>query len=76
MGDTLESSLGDDQEELEAEADDEVDKIMFEITDGKLGQATSTANLGSLEAPEPAEAEQEPEDMERMQAALEGLLKG
>lgn len=76
LDDTLESSLGEDEDELEAEADEEVDKIMFEITDGKLGQAQSTAKLGSLESPEPAQEIEQPEDMERMQAALEGLLKG
>jgi charged multivesicular body protein 3 len=31
-------SVGDD-EELEEEADAEVDKVLFELTDGKLGQA-------------------------------------
>ena len=28
-----------DDEELEEEADAEVDKVLFELTDGKLGQA-------------------------------------
>jgi hypothetical protein len=37
LDDTLEA-VGDD-EELEEEADAEVDKVLFEITDGKLGQA-------------------------------------
>lgn len=31
----------EDDEELEAEADAEVDKVLFELTDGKLGQAGS-----------------------------------
>lgn len=30
---------GLDDEELEEEADAEVDKVLFELTDGKLGQA-------------------------------------
>lgn len=30
---------GLDDEELEEEADEEVDKVLFELTDGKLGQA-------------------------------------
>lgn len=77
MEDTLESGpLGEDEDELEAEADEEVDKIMYEITDGKLGQAKSTAELGSLEGPEPAQEVEEPEDMEKMKAALEGLIRG
>ena len=28
-----------DDEELEQEADEEVDKVLYELTDGKLGQA-------------------------------------
>ena len=36
MEDTLQM---DDDEELEAEADEEVEKVLFELTDGKLGQA-------------------------------------
>ena len=36
LEDTLD--IGDD-EELEEEADAEVDKVLFELTDGKLGEA-------------------------------------
>lgn len=36
MEETME---GLDDEELEEEADEEVDKVLFELTDGKLGQA-------------------------------------
>lgn len=36
MEDTLQM---DEDEELEAEADEEVEKVLFELTDGKLGQA-------------------------------------
>lgn len=36
LEDTLEM---DDDEELLEEADAEVDKVLFELTDGKLGQA-------------------------------------
>ena len=36
MEETLDSV---DDEELEEEADAEVDKVLFELTDGKLGQA-------------------------------------
>ena len=36
LDDTLEM---DDDEELEEEADEEVDKVLFDLTNGKLGQA-------------------------------------
>jgi hypothetical protein len=41
MEDTLEGL--DDGEELEEEADAEVDKVLFELTDGKLGQMGSVS---------------------------------
>lgn len=37
MDETLEGL--DDDEELEEEADEEVEKVLFQLTDGKLGQA-------------------------------------
>jgi hypothetical protein len=40
MEDVLEM---DEDEELEEEADGEVDKILFELTDGKLGMAGSVS---------------------------------
>ena len=36
LEDTLEM---DEEEEIEEEADAEVDKVLFELTNGKLGQA-------------------------------------
>jgi len=39
LDDTLEAM--DDDEELEEEADEEVEKVLFDITDGKLGLAGS-----------------------------------
>lgn len=33
----------DEDEEIEAEADAEVDKVLFDLTDGKLGQAGTVA---------------------------------
>lgn len=44
LDDTMEGL--DDEEELEDEAQDEVDKVLFQITDGKLGQ--STGAVGAL----------------------------
>lgn len=40
LDDTMES-LDDDEDELEDEAQEEVDKVLWQITDGKLGQADS-----------------------------------
>lgn len=80
MEDTLEASaLGDDQD-VEEEAQAEVDNVLYEITDGKLGQADSTQKLPTLERPQAAEdaAENGPEaeHIESMQSALSGLLRG
>jgi charged multivesicular body protein 3 len=68
MEDTLDSGvLGEDEDELETEAEGEVDKVQSDA-------------LPSLQAPEPAaQAEdegKEREDMQRMQEALDGLLRG
>ena len=41
MDDTL---AVEEDEELEEEADAEVDKVLFELTNGKLGQAGSVQN--------------------------------
>lgn len=39
MEEMLEETIQlDDDEELEEEADAEVDKVLYELTDGKLGQ--------------------------------------
>ncbi|UZJ56127.1 hypothetical protein CBS101457_005447 [Exobasidium rhododendri] len=79
MEDTLESGvLGEDEEEMEEEAQGEVDKILFELTDGKLGQVQADT-LPELRGPEPVIQEdegREKEDMQRMQDALDGLLRG
>lgn len=80
MEDTMDSGmLGEDEDELEEEAQGQVDKVLFELTDGKLGQA-STSALPELTQPQVEEPvntrQQEEEDMQRMQAALDGLLKG
>ncbi|CAO1631694.1 unnamed protein product [Parajaminaea phylloscopi] len=81
LEDTLDSgALGEDEDELEDEAQAQVDKVLFELTDGKLGQAASTDPLPDLVAPQTsqptASRQEEEEDMQRMQAALDGLLKG
>ena len=76
MQDTLESSVlaDDDPIELEAEADAEVYQVLYELTDGKLGEAGTTAHL-----PQPAvagTASREQDDLDQIQAALHGLLHG
>ena len=40
MDEMMEDMLdGEEDEEIEQEADEEVDKVLFELTNGKLGQA-------------------------------------
>lgn len=62
-----------DDDEIEEEADAEVDKVLFELTDGKLGQA------GRVGGELPAQKEDEEEDvaeMQRMQREMQDLLSG
>lgn len=65
----------EDSEEIEEEAQGEVDKVLWELTDGKLGEAPSVP----LSAPnEPAETsrvqdEDEEEELEDMKTRLEAL---
>ena len=78
MEDTLDSGvLGEDEDELEEEAQEEVDKVLYQLTDGKLGQANTTDHLPDLAIEDPKlNEEQEQQNMQRMQAALDGLLRG
>lgn len=39
MEEMMDDMLEDDEDELEEEADAEVEKVLFDITDGKLGAA-------------------------------------
>ncbi|KLT42939.1 hypothetical protein CC85DRAFT_273625 [Cutaneotrichosporon oleaginosum] len=70
MEEMMEETMdGLDDEELEEEADEEVEKVLFELTDGKLGQA------GRVGAELPAEEEVENEaEMERMRREMNDLL--
>lgn len=87
MEETLDSVDAD--EELEEEADAEVDKVLFELTDGKLGQAGKVGSdlpvsvyasylyLGGwvLKAKAQKEDEEESEEeMARMQREMRELL--
>ena len=40
MVDETMEGLDEDAEDLEEEADEEIEKVLFEITNGKLGEAT------------------------------------
>ncbi|MBZ3883614.1 Charged multivesicular body protein 3 [Sciurus carolinensis] len=76
LEDTFESM--DDQEEMEEEAEMEIDKILFEITAGALGKAPSKVT-DALPEPEPqgamaaSEDEEEEEALEAMQSRLATL---
>uniref|UniRef100_A0A671WBD5 Charged multivesicular body protein 3 n=1 Tax=Sparus aurata TaxID=8175 RepID=A0A671WBD5_SPAAU len=73
--DTFESM--EDGEEMEEAAEEEVDKILFEITAGALGKAPSkvTDALPEMEPPGAAAAsdEESEEDIEEMQSRLAAL---
>lgn len=75
LEDTFESM--EDGEEMEEEAEAEVDKILFEITAGALGKAPSKVT-DALPVIQPAAAaaaseDESEEDMEAMQSRLEAL---
>ncbi|KAL1731058.1 Snf7 family [Schizophyllum commune] len=63
----------EEDEELEEEADEEVDKVLFDITNGKLGQAGAVGT--ELPAAESKEEEEEAE-LEKYRQQLSGLLSG
>lgn len=70
LEDTFESM--EDQEELEDAAQEEVDKILFEVTSGVLGQAGPVA-AGTLPTKDTAEAVSDDEEIDDMQSRLEAL---
>ena len=73
LEDTMETVTESD--EMEEEAQEEVDKILFELTAGKLGAAPSVGKetLPSPAPPEREEEDSEEDDMEEMQSRLEAL---
>jgi len=71
LDDTLEGL--DEDEELEEEAEAEVDRVLYEITDGKLGVAGAGKELPTLTDEQEEINDQE---MARMQAQLNSLLSG
>ncbi|KAG0140853.1 hypothetical protein CROQUDRAFT_664611 [Cronartium quercuum f. sp. fusiforme G11] len=68
-------TLDEDEEELEEEAEQEVENVLFDITDGKLGQMGAVGGKLPTKEVESAVAEDDLEDVERMQAQLNGLLQ-
>ncbi|KAK2466252.1 hypothetical protein APHAL10511_001894 [Amanita phalloides] len=73
MEEMLEDTLQmDEDEELEAEADEEVEKVLFELTDGKLGQAGKVDS--GLPALETGVESEEAERVEQFRQQLHGLL--
>jgi len=86
LDDTLDM---EEDEELEEEADAEVDKVLFSLTDGKLGLAdpvntelpvsflifpTNAAPQFIPQSAETAMEDQETEQMEKYREQLDGLL--
>jgi len=86
MEETLDS-IGED-DELEEEADAEVDKVLFELTDGKLGQAGKVGaelpvrtRLSALFVKADSKAQKEDEDeneeeVAKMRKEMQELLSG
>ncbi|KAG0413856.1 hypothetical protein HPB47_008998, partial [Ixodes persulcatus] len=77
LDDTMEGL--DDQEELEEEAQEEVDKVLWELTAGTLGKAPTavTESLPSedveVAGPSTSLAEEEDDDVSKMQERLQAL---
>ncbi|KAI8575696.1 hypothetical protein K450DRAFT_260365 [Umbelopsis ramanniana AG] len=61
-----------DDEDLEEEADEEVNKVLYQVTEGTMGEASSVANLQNPLVTEEEEEEEEPE-LDMMQKRLEAL---
>jgi len=64
--------MDDENEELDDEAEAEVDKVLFDITNGKLGDANANGKVGTL----PTAEQEEEEDPEIMRKQLDALLQG
>ncbi|KAJ8481758.1 hypothetical protein ONZ51_g5771 [Trametes cubensis] len=72
LDDTLQM---EDDEDLEVEADAEVDKVLYELTEGKLGQAgAAKEDVPSIQ--DQVEDEETERAMEQYRQQLNGLLSG
>ncbi|TRM67779.1 vacuolar sorting protein VPS24 [Schizophyllum amplum] len=65
----------EEDEELEEEADAEVDKVLFDLTNGKLGQA-GAVGTELPGAQDKVSAEEEDVNLEKYRQQLSGLLSG
>jgi len=75
MEEMLDDTLNmDEDDELEEEADAEVDKVLFELTDGKLGEVGQVG--ADLPAQESLQDEETERTMEQYRQQLSGLLSG
>lgn len=65
----------EDQEELEEEAQTEIDKVLWEVTAGKIGEAPSVPMESIAVNPEPVASTslEEEDDMKEMQSRLQKL---
>ncbi|EJD00989.1 vacuolar sorting protein Vps24 [Fomitiporia mediterranea MF3/22] len=66
----------EDDEELEEEADAEVEKVLFEITDGKLGAAGTVKDELPVGAVADTVDEEQERNLEQYQKQLNELLSG
>ena len=73
MVDETFEGLDAEDEELEDEAEGEVEKVLWEITDGKLGTAGKVGN-STLPSQAVAEDPEEEAETQRIQAELNSLL--
>ncbi|GLV34254.1 Vacuolar protein sorting 24 [Carabus blaptoides fortunei] len=74
LDETMESL--EDTEEMEDEAQEEIDKVLWELTAGKLGEAPAPPTEAGLAIPAPAKpvaAEEDEEELEEMQSRLSAL---
>ncbi|TFL00486.1 Snf7-domain-containing protein [Pterulicium gracile] len=72
MEEMMEDTLAmDEDDEIEEEADAEIEKVLFDLTDGKLGQAGAAKT--DLPASQRLDAEEE-QNIEKYRAQLDGLL--
>jgi charged multivesicular body protein 3 len=74
IDETMESL--EDSEEMEEEAQSEIDKVLWEITAGKLGEAPTVPSEGiSSKSAEPAAEEEEDDEdaLKEMQSRLQAL---
>lgn len=74
VDDTLDMALDEDDEEMEEEAEQEVENVLWEITEGKLGQAGKVANNLPAQPAAQENAEEEEAEHRRMQQQLNELL--